>query len=81
VAKNQVLFEIDPRPLQAAVNQAEAQVNQTKGQLAQAEAQQSLAQINLKRDIPLAMARAIAQSQLDNENQQAEQADVTVATA
>jgi membrane fusion protein (multidrug efflux system) len=81
VAKNQVLFEIDPRPLQAAVNQAEAQVNQTKGQLAQAEAQQSLAQINLKRDIPLAMARAIAQSQLDNENQQAEQADATVATA
>jgi membrane fusion protein (multidrug efflux system) len=35
----------------------------------------------LKRDTPLAQARAIAQSQLDNERQQAEQADATVAAA
>jgi len=81
VTKNQVLFEIDPRPFQAAVDQTEAQVKQTRGQLAQAKAQQSLAQINLKRDVPLANVRAIAQSQLDNETQQAEQADATVATA
>lgn len=81
VAKGQVLFEIDPRPFQAAVDQAEAQVQQAKGQLAQAQAQQGLAQINLKRDTPLAEARAIAQSQLDNDKQQAAQADASVAAA
>lgn len=79
VAKGQVLFEIDPRPFQAAVDQAAAQVQQAKGQLAQAQAQQGLAQINLKRDTPLAQARAIAQSQLDNDKQQAAQADASVA--
>jgi membrane fusion protein, multidrug efflux system len=81
VARNQVLFEIDPRPFQAAVDEAEAQIKQAKGQLAQAQAQQGLAQINLKRDTPLALARAIAQSQLDNDKQQAEQADAAVAAA
>ena len=81
VEKDQVLFQIDPRPFQAAVDQAEAQVKQAKGQLAQAEAQQGLAQINLKRDTPLAQARAIAQSQLDNDKQQAAQVDAAVATA
>ena len=54
VARNQVLFEIDPGPFQAAVDQTDAQVKQAKGQLAQAEAQQGLAQINLKRDTPIA---------------------------
>ena len=78
VEKDEVLFEIDPRPFQATVNQAEAQVAQAKGQLAQAEAQQGLAQINLKRDAPFAQARAIAQSQLDTEKQQAAQADAAV---
>src|ERR1700735_1842664 len=81
VAKDQILFQIDPRPFQAAVDQAQAQVEQAKGQLAQAEAQRGLAQINLKRDTPLAEARAIAQSQLDNDKQQAAQADASVAAA
>jgi membrane fusion protein (multidrug efflux system) len=81
VAKDQILFQIDPRPFLAALDRAEAQVKQAKGQLAQAKAQQGLAQINLTRDTPLAQARAIAQSQLDNETQQAEQADAAVATA
>jgi len=81
VARNQVLFEIDQRPFQAAADQAEAQMKQARGQLAQAEAQQGLAQINLKRDTPLAQARAIAQSQLDNEKQQAEEADAAVVAA
>src|SRR5262249_16165333 len=49
VARNQLLFQIDSRPFQAAVAQAEAQLAQAKGQLAQAQAQQGLAQINLKR--------------------------------
>jgi len=81
VAKNEVLFQIDPRPFQAAVDQAEAEVGRAKGQLAQAAAQQGLTQINLNRDTPLAQARAIAQSQLDNDKQQAAQADAGVAAA
>jgi membrane fusion protein, multidrug efflux system len=81
VAKDQVLFQIDPRPFQAVVDQAAAQVQQAQGQLEQAKAQQGLAQINLKRDTPLAQARAIAQSQLDNDKQQAAQADASVAAA
>jgi membrane fusion protein (multidrug efflux system) len=81
VAKNQVLFQIDRRQFQATVDQAAAQVEQAKGQLAQAMAQQSLAQINLKRDTPLVQARAISQSQLDNDTQGAEQAGAAVAAA
>ena len=81
VAKDQVLFQIDPRPFQAAVDQAEAQVAQAKGQLAEARAQQALAEINLKRDTPLAQARAIAQSQLDTDQQTAVQDTATVAAA
>lgn len=81
VAKDQVLFQIDPRPFQAAVDQAEAQVMQAKGRLAEAQAQQGLAQINLKRDTPLAEARAIAQSQLDSDKQMAAQDDASVAAA
>jgi membrane fusion protein (multidrug efflux system) len=63
VHKGQVLFQIDPRPFQAALDQA-------KGQLAQVEAQLQLANINVNRDSPLARAHAIAQSQLDNDLQQ-----------
>ena len=81
LGKNEVLFQNDPRPFQAAVDQADAEVGRAKGQLAQAEAQQGLTQINLKRDTPLAQARAIAQSQLDNDKQQAAQADAAVAAA
>ena len=63
VQSGEVLFEIDPRPFQATLDQAE-------GQLAQARAQLGLADINVMRDTPLAKARAIAQSQLDNDVQQ-----------
>src|SRR6202034_2114719 len=62
VKKGQVLFDIDPRPFQAVLDQA-------KGQLAQAEAQMANAQINVNRDIPEAEAHAIPQSQLDNDTQ------------
>jgi membrane fusion protein (multidrug efflux system) len=62
VKKGQLLFEIDPRPFQAALDQA-------KGQLAQAEAQMANAKINVKRDIPEADAHAIPQSQLDTDTQ------------
>ncbi len=62
VRKGDVLFEIDPRPLKAALDQAKAQV-------AQAEAQLGKASLDVERDTPLADARAIAQSQLDTELQ------------
>src|SRR6202035_6194055 len=62
IRRGQLLFEIDPRPFQAALDQAE-------GQLAQAEAQMANAEINVKRDIPEAEAHAIPQSQLDNDTQ------------
>jgi membrane fusion protein, multidrug efflux system len=74
VQKDQVLFEIDPRPFEAALAQAE-------GQLGQAQAQLSLTEINVNRDTPLAAARAIAKSQLDNEVQQKLQAEAGVKTA
>src|SRR5207245_10604817 len=62
VRKGQLLFEIDPRPFQALLDQA-------KGQLAQAEAQMANAELNVKRDIPEAEAHAIPQSQLDTDTQ------------
>lgn len=88
VKKDQVLFEIDPRPFQAAVDQArgqlesaKAQIAQTQGQVAQAQAQVVLAEINLNRDTPLAKARAIAQSQVDNEKQTLEQQKASLSSA
>jgi len=62
VKEGDVLFEIDPRPFQAALDQA-------KAQLAQAEAQLGKAAFDVERDTPLAKERAIAQSQLDTEIQ------------
>ena len=62
VRNGQLLFEIDPRPFQAALDQA-------SGQLAQAEAQMANADLNVKRDVPEAEAHAIPQSQLDTDTQ------------
>ncbi len=81
VTKGQVMFQIDPRPFQAALEQAQGQVGQAEGQLGQAQAQLGLTQINVNRDAPLAEQRAIAQSQLDNDKQQALQAQAGVRQA
>jgi membrane fusion protein (multidrug efflux system) len=62
VRKDQVLWEIDPRPFQAKLDQA-------KGQLAQAQAQLGKTTLDVKRDIPLAKDKAIPQMQLDNDTQ------------
>src|SRR6195256_3042707 len=62
VRNGQVLFEIDPRPFQAALDRA-------KGDLAQAQAQLGKSTLDVERATPLAEARAIAKSQLDNEVQ------------
>jgi len=62
VRKGDVLFEIDPRPFQAALQQV-------KGQQAQAEAQRGKTELDVQRDTPLAKQSAIPQAQLDNDIQ------------
>jgi membrane fusion protein (multidrug efflux system) len=83
VRKGQLLFQIDPRPYQAALDQAQGQLAQSQGQLAQAraqltqsEAQVSVAEANQRRtqlDVdrytPLAQQQAITQQDLDNATQ------------
>lgn len=83
VRKGQMLFQIDPRPLQAAVDQANGQLAQAKAQLAQAnaglvqaqaqlssaEANQRKAQMDEDRYTPLAQQQAVTQQDLDNAKQ------------
>jgi RND family efflux transporter MFP subunit len=80
VRKGQLLFEIDPRPFQATLDQANgdlakaraqlAQANsqllQAEAQLAQAEANQVKAQLDVDRYTPLAKQKAITDQELDN---------------
>src|SRR5947209_4462372 len=74
VRKGQTLFEIDPRPFEAALEQA-------KGQLAQADAQLGKTKLDVARDTPLAQQSAIPQAQLDNDIQANESARAVVAAA
>jgi RND family efflux transporter MFP subunit len=83
VSQGQLLFEIDPRPFQATLDQAQGQLSQANGQLAQARAQlpqaqaqllqaqanQRKAQLDEDRYIPLAKEQAITQQDLDNATQ------------
>jgi membrane fusion protein (multidrug efflux system) len=83
VQKGQLLFEIDPRPFQAVVDQAEGQLAQANGQVAQAKAQlaqneaqlavaeanQARTQLDVDRYVPLAKQQAITQQDLDNATQ------------
>ena len=80
VRKGQLLFEIDPRPFQAALNQAQGQLATARGQLAQAKAQLAQAEAQLAQSVadqgrtqldvdkytPLAKQQAITQQDLDN---------------
>jgi len=97
VRKGQLLFEIDPRPFQAALDQAQGQLSQANGQLAQAKAQlvqaqaqvmqaqanQRRTQLDVDRYIPLAKQQAITQQDLDNatQNNLSAQAQVDAAKA
>ena len=74
VKRGDVLFEIDPRPFEAALAQV-------KGQLAQAEAQLGKTRLDVERDTPLARERAIPQAQLDNDIQANEAAKAVVLAA
>ena len=60
VKKGQLLYELDPRPFVAALEQAKAQV-------AVAVANQGEAENNVNRDAPLAAQNAIPQKQLDTD--------------
>ncbi len=62
VRRGQVLFEIDPRPFEAALQQAQ-------GKMAEAEALLSKTSMDVARDTPLAAQSAIPQAQLDNDLQ------------
>lgn len=83
VKKDQLLFEIDPRPFQAAVDQATGQLAQANGQLSTAKAQliqaranltsseaaQKRTQLDVEKYTPLAKAQAVTQQDLDNATQ------------
>jgi RND family efflux transporter MFP subunit len=97
VRKGQLLFQIDPRPLQAAADQAKGQLAQANGQLALAQAQyqqseaqlasaqanQRKAQFDENRYIPLAKEHAVTQQDLDNavQSNDSAKAQVKMATA
>src|SRR5438128_6387357 len=83
VRKGELLFEIDPRTFQAALDQAKAQRANAEGQLAQAEANQVKTQLDVNRYTPLAKEQAVTQQDLDNAIQAnvAAQAQVRAANA
>jgi RND family efflux transporter MFP subunit len=80
VRKGQLLFEIDSRPFQAALDQAEGQLAQATAQLANAEAVLVRNQLDVERYTPLAKEQAASQQDLDNANQNYLAAKATVAT-
>jgi RND family efflux transporter MFP subunit len=81
VRKGQLLFEIDPRPFQAALDQAEGQLAQARAQLAAAEAVQGRTELDVEKYTPLAKQQAASQQDLDNAVQNNLAAKATVATA
>jgi membrane fusion protein (multidrug efflux system) len=80
VRKGQLLFELDARPFQAALDQAKGRLAEAEGQLAQAngqllqaqaqlgqaEAEQGRAQLDVNRYTPLAKEKAVSEQELDN---------------
>src|SRR4029077_13307194 len=81
VKKGQLLFEIDPRPFQAVLDQAEGQLAQAKAQLANAQAVQGRTELDVNRYTPLAREQAASQQDMDNAVQNNLAAKATVATA
>ncbi len=81
VRKGQLLFEIDPRPFQAVLDQAQGQLAQARAQLANAQAVQGRTELDVNRYTPLAREQAASQQDLDNAIQNNLAAKATVATA
>jgi multidrug resistance efflux pump len=83
VRKGELLFQIDPRPFQADLDQADGRLAQSQGQLEQARAQllqaeaqvavaeanQHRVQLDVDRYTPLAQQHAITEQDLDNATQ------------
>src|ERR1700677_2065608 len=69
VRKGELLFEIDPRPFQAALDQAKAQLAQAKAQRATAQANQQMSQLNVDKYAPLAQVDAVSKQDFDNADQ------------
>jgi multidrug efflux system membrane fusion protein len=67
VKKGELLFEIDPRPYQAQLNQAQSQVVLNEAQL-------KLAKANYARDAPLVPSGAVTPRELDQERAAVEEA-------
>jgi RND family efflux transporter MFP subunit len=97
VKQGQLLFQIDPRPFQADLDQAEGRLAQAQGQLEQARAQlaqaeaevavaqatQQRVQLDVDRYTPLYQQNAITKQDLDNatQNNMAAKAQVQAAQA
>jgi len=97
VKRGQLLFQIDPRPFEAALDQAQGHLAQSQGQLEQARAQlaqaqagvavaeanQRRVQLDVDRYAPLAKAEAVTQQDLDNamQNNMAAKAQLQAAKA
>jgi len=88
VRKGELLFEIDARPFQAALNQAkgnfaqtQASLLQARGNLAQNEARLGKAELDVKRYAPLVKTRAISQEEMDNASQSLLEAKAAVDTS
>jgi membrane fusion protein (multidrug efflux system) len=74
IKKGDLLFQIDPRPFQAALDQA-------KGLLAQAEARFGKTELDVKRYAPLVKDRAISQEEYDDAVQADLEAQAAVISA
>jgi membrane fusion protein (multidrug efflux system) len=97
VKKGQLLFEIEPRPFQASLEQsqaqlaqaeaqavlARAQVAQAEAQLLRAEADESRTKMDVERFTPLVEQQAVSRQDLDNavQNNRAAQAQVAAGKA
>jgi membrane fusion protein (multidrug efflux system) len=81
VRQGQLLFQIDPRPFQAALDQAQGQLAQAQAALANAQAVQRRTELDVERYKPLAEQQAASQQDLDNSVQNNLAALATVETA
>jgi membrane fusion protein, multidrug efflux system len=81
VEQGQLLFQIDPRPFQAALDQAQGQLAQARAALANAQAVQRRTELDVQRYKPLAEQQAASQQDLDNSVQNNLAAIATVETA
>ena len=81
VRQGQLLFQIDPRPFQAAFDQAQGQLAQAKAMLANAQAVQRRTELDVERYTPLAKEQAASQQDLDNAVQNNLAALATIETA